>query len=306
MASDASKGKRNFYDEGPTASNVENEPNYFKIQTEEFVKELGRISAREHMNKIKREAFSIPYPQYADQMSAGIQPITSEDSNEIFGFRGYACDNCLTVGTLRVRFGEGEEGVGRRESVHSCHPARGVQNKGSDGKTRSNAVLHSRVPHLVKEMVSFWTGNNPFLVAIRLENPVKENITLFKSGTIEKKMITFQFSREKHFDITLSSQNIENHRHILEAVRSGKTPLDDPGLTNIIGMLKGVTFGTITIYYNSTLGRRGRPHRSSDSYFVYITSYSALDKVKEGWQHDPFVDFMASIKADVLYPIPFS
>jgi len=74
MASDASKGKRNFYDEGPTASNVENEPNYFKIQTEEFVKELGRISAREHMNKIKREAFSIPYPQYADQMSAGIQP----------------------------------------------------------------------------------------------------------------------------------------------------------------------------------------------------------------------------------------
>lgn len=254
------------------------------------------------MNKIKRGAFSIPSPHYADQISAGIQPNTSEDSYEIFGFRGYACDNCLTVGTLHVRFGEGEEG--RHEDVHSCDPARGVQNKGSAGETRNNAFLHSRVLHLVKEMVSFWTRNNPFLVAIRLENPVKENIALFKSGTMEKKMITFQFSREKRFDITLSSQNIDNHRHIMEAVRSGKTPLDDPALTNIIEMLKGVTFGTITVYYNATLARR-RQHHSSDSYFVYITSYSALDKVKEGWQHDPIGDFMASIKADVLYPGPF-
>ena len=158
-------------------------------------------------------------------------------------------------------------------------------------------------------MVSFWTENKPFLVAIRLGNPVEENLTLFNFSTAEKKVITFQFSREKHFDITLNSQNIENHRHILRAVESGKTPLDDRELANNIEMLKGVTFGTITVYYNATLAgsnRRRRQHHSSESYFVYITSYSALGKVKEGWQHDPIADFMASIKADALYPRPFS
>jgi len=77
-------------------------------------------------------------------------------------------------------------------------------------------------------------------------------------------------------------------------------------------MMKGVTFGTVTIYYDRTMVGSNKapqhrpPHQDSDSYFVYITSYSALDKVKEGWQHDPLADFMASIKADVLYPRPFS
>jgi len=101
VASDTSKRERIFYDEEPAASDVEREPDYFKIRTEEFAKELGRIAARDHMNQIKREAFSIPSPHYADQRSAGIQSNTyTEDSNEIFGFRGYACDNCLTVGTI--------------------------------------------------------------------------------------------------------------------------------------------------------------------------------------------------------------
>jgi hypothetical protein len=313
VGSDTSKRERIFYDEEPTPSDVEREPDYFKIRTEEFAKELGRIAARDHMNQKKREAFSIPSPHYADQMSAGIRSNTyTEDANEIFGFRGYTCDNCLTVGTLRVRFGEVGQGVGTREGVHSCDPARVVQSKGLAGKTRSNPFLHTRVPHLVKGMVSNWTGNNPFLVAIRLGNPVEEKLTLFSSSTIENKVITFQLSREKHFDITLTYHNLENHRHILRAIGSGKTSLDDWELTNIIEMMNGVTFGTVTIYYERTMVGLNKtpqhrpPHQDSDSYFLYITGYSALDKVKEGWQHDPLADFKAFIGADVLYPRPFS
>jgi hypothetical protein len=280
------------------------------------------------MNQKRQKALSIPSPHYADQMSAGIPPNSyAEDANEIFGFRGYACDNCLTVRTLCVRFGkrEGERGVARREDVHSCDPAEVVLYKESADKTSGNSVLHNRVPHLVKERVSNWTENNPFLVAIRLGNPVEENLTLFSSRPMENNVITFQFSREKHIDITLTAHNIESHRHILRAIRSGKTPLDDWELTNIIEMMKGVTFGTITICYEDTpvglnkASRQRRAHRNSESYFVYITSYSALDNVKETWQPDPVVDFIASIKSDVpladfiasiksdvLYPRPFS
>ena len=248
-------------------------------------------------------------------MSPGIPPNSyAENANEIFGYRGYACENCLTVRTLRVRFGkgEGEGGVARREDAHSCDPANVVLNRESSRRTSGNSVLHNRVPHLVKERVSNWTGNNPFLVAIRLGNPVEENLTLFSSRPMENNVITFQFSREKHIDITLTAHNIENHRHILRAINSGKTPLDDWELINIIEMMKGVTFGTITICYEGTpvglnkASQQHRAHRSSESYFVYITSYSALDNVKERWQHDPLADFAASIKSDVLYPRPFS
>jgi len=112
-----------------------------------------------------------------------------------------------------MRFGKVEQGVGRREKVHSCNPARVVQNKGLAGKTRSNTFLHTRVPHLVKETVGNWTGNNPFLVAIRLGNPVEEKLTLFSSSTMENKVITFQVSREKHFDITLNSQFRESQAY---------------------------------------------------------------------------------------------
>jgi hypothetical protein len=147
------------------------------------------------MNQIRRKAFSIPPPYNADQMSAGIPTNTyAEDTNEIFGFRGHACDNCLTVGTLSVRFGNGERGVARREDAHSCDPARVVLYKESADKTSGNAIMHNRVPHLVKERVSNWTENNPFLVAIRLGNPVEENLTLFSSRPMENNVITFQFS----------------------------------------------------------------------------------------------------------------
>jgi hypothetical protein len=288
---------------------MEHGPNLFNTQAEEFAKELARISARDHMNKIKRETFSNLSPHYADQMSAGINCDTyTEDLNEIFGFRGYACDDCLAVETLRVRFGEGEEG-GRREDAHSCDPARVVLNKKSAGKSGSNSFLHTRLPHLVKERVSNWTWNNPFLIAIRLGNPVEENLT-FSSSSLQNRLITLQFSRENHFDITLNSHNIENHRHILRAIRSRKTPLDDWELTNIIEMLNGCTFGTVTIYYERTeAGSNKAPqphHHALDSYFIYITSYLALDKIKEAWQHDPIADFMASIKENVLFPVPFS
>jgi hypothetical protein len=242
-------------------------------------------------------------------MSAGIDRDTyTEDLNEIFGFRGYACNNCLAVGTLRVRFGEGKEG-GRREDAHSCDPARVGLNKKSAGKSGSNSFLHIRLPHLVKERVSKWTLNEPFLVAIRLENPVEENLT-FSSSSLQNRLITFQFSRENHFDIMVNSHNIENHRHILRAIRSRKTPLNDWELTNIIEMLKGCTFGTVTLYYKRPevgLNKAPQPHHlASDLYFIYVTSYSALDKIKEGWQHDPIADFIASIKEYALFPGLFS
>jgi hypothetical protein len=155
------------------------------------------------MNQIRLKTYSIPSPPYADKMSAGIPPNTyAEDPNEIFGFRGYTCDNCLMARTLRVRFGKGERGAARREDVHSCDPTKVVLNKESSGRTSGNSVLHNRVPHLVKERVNNCTENNPFLVAIRLGNPVEENLTLFSFRPMENNVITFQFSREKHIDIT--------------------------------------------------------------------------------------------------------
>ena len=310
--------EQKFYDARPSVSNVEPEPDYNHIQTVEFAKELARIAARKHMNQIRQSGFSFPSTSNINQTSDQIHPNTNtEEASEIFGFRGYACDKCVTVGTLHVNFVTEGQGFGRREHAHSCDPVRLVANEQLVGSTSGNRFLHDRIPQLLKENVSHWTGNRPFLVAKRLGTPAQENISLSNSGSMENKVISFQFSREKHFNIFLNKQNVEDHRYILRAVSSGKTLLSDGELTNFMEIMKDATFGTITVYYDNENNMRGNENKTpqpqqerqqhrSESYFVYITGYSALDNVWEGRQNNPQADFFASIKADLLFPKPFS
>ena len=77
---------------------------------------------------------------------------------QIFGFRGYVCDKCLTPETRFVAFPA--EGQGRIESRHFCVPTKvAAVSQLADicGVIRS---LDTKIPKLIKQRVDSRIGNN--------------------------------------------------------------------------------------------------------------------------------------------------
>ncbi len=293
------------------SSHTKPEPDYNYIMNVEFAKERARVAARKSVYQAGQGGFSFPPSSNIIHSQDHVDPIEETmDATEIFGFRGYACDKCLKVETLSVAFVAEGLKFCRRQRAHSCDPARIAASQQLGSNATTNRFLHGRIPELLMERLGYWTGNTNYLVAKRLESPAQENITLFKSGSRANLVITFQYSKEKHCNLLLNKQNVSDYGYITRAVGSGKTLLTDEELTNFLKIMKDATFGTITIHYNKekdVIDKEFKiPQQSQESYFLYVTTNSAVDDVWEGWQHNPVADLMAPLKPDLYFPKPFS
>jgi hypothetical protein len=93
---------------------------------------------------------------------------------QIFGFRGYVCEKCLTPETHYVAFPA--EGDGTIQSSHFCDPAQAA----GESVDRSGVFrfLLDRIPTLIKQKVNSRNGNNNHLIALRLSSPHEEIIKL--------------------------------------------------------------------------------------------------------------------------------
>jgi len=67
-----------------------------------------------------------------------------EASLQIFDFRGYVCDKCLTAETHYVAF-PNTTGQGGLQRAHFCNPANAVAAR------ESTKALHDRIPVLMKQ-----------------------------------------------------------------------------------------------------------------------------------------------------------
>jgi hypothetical protein len=290
------------------SSHTNPEPDFNYIMTVEFAKERARVAARNSMYQAGQGGLSFPLSSNINHTEHQVDPdAEAKDATEIFGFRGYACDKCLKVETLFVAFVAEGLKFCRSQRAHACDPARIAVSQQLGSNTTTNRFLHARIPQLLMERLSYWTGNTNYLVAKRLESPAQENITLFKSGSRANLVITFQYSKEKHCNILLNKQNVRDYGYIERAVGSGKTLLSDEELTNFLQIMEDATFGTITIHYdneNDVIDKESKiplQQQSQESYFLYVTPYSAVDDVWEGWRHDSLADLLASLKpADFL------
>src|SRR5215467_7278301 len=94
---------------------------------------------------------------------------------QLFGFRGYVCDKCLTSETHYVAF-PNAEGQGGIQEGHFCDPAKAAAASGLVDRFRVFRSLQGEIPTLIKQRVNSRNGNNNHLVAVRLSIPPEETI----------------------------------------------------------------------------------------------------------------------------------
>jgi hypothetical protein len=181
---------------------------------------------------------------------------------QIFGFRGYICDKCLTAETRYVAF-PNAEGEGRIESGHSCLPT-------SESVDRSGAFrsLCDNIPTLLKQKVNSRTGNNNHLIALKLY-PHEEIIKLPNPVNPSKPAIAFPYSQQRHLSIKpAKEQNKNKCDYLTRTIAFGTTPLSDEELTDFLERMRNATFGIATGHNNNT--KKDDLSQDSLSYFVFL------------------------------------
>ena len=91
---------------------------------------------------------------------------------QIFGFRGYVCEKCLTPETHYVAFPA--DGDGSIQSGHYCFPAKAAAASRLVDRFRLFRSLQEKIPTLIKQKVNSRTGNNNHLIALTLPRPQEE------------------------------------------------------------------------------------------------------------------------------------
>lgn len=295
-------------------------PDYDRMLTEEFVKEIGRMEARDFINQQIRSTRSFPFYSQINQSSTHVKynPEPAADI-EIFGFRGYVCDKCLMFGTRHVAFPKVGTQAGIRTEGHICNPQTVTNTEQLIDKFGVVSFLYDKIPKVIKQKVNSWTRNNNYLKAAMLPSPPEESIKLSNSASPASPFIVFQYSKQRQITLHLANENKNKDNYLIRAITKGKTLLSEDELTNFLENMKDATFGIITVYFEydhhitASEDKISQQQKSSQSYFVYITTYSPIDHVLiagnsdvqfgKKWQANPLADFVASIKNDLSSPL---
>ena len=185
---------------------------------------------------------------------------------QIFGFRGYVCDKCLTAEAHYVAF-PNAEGQGGIQAGHFCDPAKAAAVSGLVDRSRVFRSLQDKLPTLIKQKVNSWTGNNTNLVALRLLSPHEETIKLANPADPSKPKIAFPYSEQTHLNLEQADENKNKSDYLRRAITVGTTPLSDEELIQFLEHMRNATFGVVTVRNNTS---EDNSSHDSLSYFVYI------------------------------------
>jgi hypothetical protein len=249
------------------SSNESNDRKSFDYQhvfKEAFFKELAKKMA---VSAIQPTQSRMPFP--FSPMSSMQYPVGNYNPDpaanlQIFGFRGYVCEKCLTPETHYVAFPA--EGEGSIQGGHFCVPAKAAATSGLVDRTRVFRSLQDKLPTLLKQQVNSWTGSKSHLVALRL-SPQEETIKLPNPADPSKPKIAFPYSKQTHLNLESAKENKNKWDYLRRAITIGTTPLSDEELIDFLDHMRNATFGVITVRNNTS-----EDNSSHDllSYFVYI------------------------------------
>ncbi|MGB8938299.1 MAG: hypothetical protein WCC17_24670 [Candidatus Nitrosopolaris sp.] len=252
----------------PDLSNESNDTKPFDYQhvfTEAVLVELAKMA----VSAIQPTQSRIPFP--FSLMSSMQSPIGTYNADhtanlQIFGFRGYVCDKCLTAEAHYVAF-PNAEGQGRIQAGHFCDPAKAAAASGlvdSYGMIRS---LQDKIPTLIKQKVNSRNGNNNHLVALSLSNPKEDTIKLPNPADPSKPKIAFPYSEQTHLNLEPAKENKNKRDYLRRAITLCTTPLSDEELIDFLEHMRNATYGVVTVHNNTS---EDNSNHDSLSYFVYI------------------------------------
>jgi hypothetical protein len=166
---------------------------------------------------------------------------SSSSGNDIFGFRGHVCKQCLGIYiNYRYFLNEELEGEGRRRNKgnHVCDPNKIAQTQLDIYKDiHFNENYCRLLPSYLKQTVNEWTKGENYLIAIELSNPLG-NIIKLKHPKNPAKSITLHYSQGNYIELT----NIEENNWASRAIKNTQTNLSDNDLTEFLYKAKNKTF----------------------------------------------------------------
>jgi hypothetical protein len=222
-------------------------PRLMTIMTSEFASELGRLSARNFLypSQTNPQSFNINPIKKAPQ---SLYPFLAVEGRKIFGYRFHICKDCLVTEPLAVCYPEDGKS-GRDEYRHECNPILVASfNHEVIDNDCSVKAMYEKLPESMAKVVNAWIKGKKSLVAIELpknnnnDNTPEEIIKIKR----QEQLITFQYSKELHIDITLTNEN-QNHWAI-RTIKDGQTTLADGELTDFIRRVKDRTFAVVKVH----------------------------------------------------------
>lgn len=240
---------------------------YQRLFTEECVREIAKKAINQAAHITMPFHSSSPINQIRSQVN-----YDSISSIQIFGFRGYVCDKCLSCETHYVGFPDAP-GQGRIDIVHYCEPTKAAAVREMADKTGMYGFLCGKIPTLIKQKVNSWTGNNKHLVSLKLSTPPEEIIKLRNPLNPTKPDIVFRYPEQRYLAIEPANKNKSNY--LIRAIEHGTILLNDEELMDFIEKMKNVTFGIVRVddqkrYKNASAQASDVDKGPLQSYFVFV------------------------------------
>jgi len=249
------------------SSNESNDrkPSDYQVFKEAFINELAKTAVSTIQSTLSRISFPFSRMSFM-QSPMGTYNADPAANLQIFGFRGYVCDKCLTSETHYVAF-PNAKGQGGIQAGHFCDPAKAAATSGLVDRFRVFRSLQDKIPTLIKQRVDSRSGKNNHLVALML-SPQEEIIRLPNPADPSKPKIVFPYSKQTHVNLQPAKENKHKWDYLRRAITLGTTPLSDEELINFLQLMRNATFGVVTVHKNSD----HEDNSSHDwlSYFVYI------------------------------------
>jgi hypothetical protein len=138
--------------------------------------------------------------------------------------------------------------------------------------------MYEKLPESMAKVVNAWIKGKKALIAIELpknnnndndNDDTPEEIIKIKNPKRKQQLITFQYSKELHIDITLTNEN--QNQCVIRAIKDGQTTLTDGDLTDFIGMVNDRTFAVVKVHMPLSASS-SEQQESTHLYFMAIIS----------------------------------
>jgi hypothetical protein len=202
---------------------------------------------------------------------------------DVFGYRFKICKDCLLTHSLQVRYGKDvtkdnsnnddndtADVVARIEQKHVCDPKLVASNRKEVlDKERSVKAMVDELPKNTIRMTKSWIKNqkkNYSLIAIKIPHKSKNESNIAdNSDNIEpeqqnikipnpknpKQQITFQYPKEKHVNLSLTSNENSKNHWAARAINNGRTILTNDEMEDFLKMVQTSTFAIFKIRMSS-------------------------------------------------------
>jgi hypothetical protein len=203
-----------------------------------FMEEAMRELARKIVNQtfLQRPTWRQNLHGYTSGMSSSSsQPQPSPiDSNDIIGYRGCVCKDCLETNIEEMHL-LAYDGKGIGQMKHVCEP-----NKLAESSLYTNTDKSFRLKEREKKLpleirnlvVNNWTKNRNYLVAVKLSNQQAEMVNNFG---------------QNYIDLTLTNDNNNNNHWSVRAIKNSNILLSENEFIDFMRKVQNATFAIFKI-----------------------------------------------------------